>query len=253
MNETFLDNKKSEIKNLINTKSYVSIFKIFREVFNNVGDIKLFTDFVGEVFLMDPDYFMDKFADTYNKNITKLLNAQQLFEMEEYILQKFSLYQNEKIIISFSGEIARKRGKTEGRIYLTNYRLIIQGLIKSKGVTLITASIAEKAITKKMQKKMVKKLQSIMSQMTTTALPCFGYQYPIFGLQKIRVSGRKVIYTIRLKEELSSGRIISNKYVFIIKIYHIWKESSEDFNTRVKEITSKLQNTIVEASKLFEE
>ncbi len=253
MNEIFLEDRITQISNLMEKNASGKIFKIFKEVFS-FQTANEFSEFVGQVFLIDPDFFFDKFAKTYNKNIIKLLNLKQLFEMEEYVLKKFSLYQNENIIVSFTGQITKGKGKMVGRIYLTNYRIILQGLSKTQGVSMVTTSIVTKAIRKKMQKKLIKKLQSIMSQVTSTELPCFGYQYPMYGLQKIRVtsSGNRVIYSVRLKTETPSGKISSKKYVFMIKVYKFPGENSRDFSMRAREITSIMQKTIVDTSKQFE-
>lgn len=254
MNESLLEDKKSHIRNLIEKKASGKIMKIISEELKDTGDLFKFADFVGEIFLMDPDFFLDKFAKTYHNNITRLLNYQQLVEMEEYILKKFSLYESEKIVASFRGEIVRGNGKLVGRIYVTNFRIIVLGLSKSKGISMVTVSIAQKAIVKRMQKKLVKKLQSIMSQMTSVELPCFGYQYPIFGLLKIKHTGTRVNYLIRIEEETASGYIRSKKYRFIINVKRNLnpREMNAEFYPRAKEITLMIHNTIVEASKLFE-
>ena len=259
MNETFLDNKKSEISNLIKNNASGKIMKIVKEVFRKVGDSDEFAEFVGQIFLIDPDFFFDKFAPIYYKNILKLLTSKQLFEMEEYILEKFSLYQNENILVSFSGEIAKGDGKMKGRIYLTNYRIIVQGINKSMvRMTSVTKSIVDKVllypITKTKHKRFIKKLRVIMDQITITELPCFGYQYPTFGLQKIRVNnyGNKIVYTVRLETESPSGAETSQKYVFTIFVNRNPGENVNSYDIRANEILSLLNDTIVETSKQFE-
>lgn len=253
MNESFLEDNKSEIRDLIRRKASWKIMRIISEEFKDTGELNKFADFVGEIFLLDPNFFLDKFAKTYNKNIARLLNFQQLFEMEEYILKKYSLYESEKILASFKGEIVRGNGKLVGRIYVTNFRIIVLGVNKSKGISMVTVSIAQKAIVKRMQKKLVKKLRSIMSQMTSVELPCFGYQYPMFGLVKIKHTGRRVNYLVRIEEETASGYIKSKKYRFIINVKRNPGEGNKEFNPRSKEITLMIHNTIIEASKLFED
>lgn len=141
-----------------------------------------------------------------------------------------------------------------GRIYLTNYRIIVQGVFKSKGMPLLNTSFAVKAIAKRIYKKLVKKLQNMMNQITIAELPCFGYQYPIFGLQKIRLekSGEKIVYSIRIKTENPNGMVSSKRYTFDIVVSRYPRESNVEFNIRAREITSILNNTIVETSKQFE-
>lgn len=235
-----LETKLNEVKNLIQTESPKGIFNVFSEVIGKVDNITLFYNFVGNTFATDPIFFMEKFLKIYLENITKLLNLDQVLEMEAQILQKFSLYQDEKIKASFHGEIEVGAGKMVGRIYLTTLRIILIGTNKSK-VPWPAKGFVGIVIDKTIQKSIVRNLQAKLSQMASTELPCLGHQYPIFELLKIKLGSRKVTYKVVLETTLPSGSISRKKYLFRVIPYG--KDSSE--------LARLVHDTIVETSKSF--
>ena len=233
-----LETKLNEVKNLIQTQSAKGIINVFSEVIDKVDDISLFYDFVGNTFATDPVFFMEKFLKFYLKNITKLLNLDQLLEMEAQILQKFSLYQEEKIKASFHGEIEVGAGKMVGRIYLTTFRIILIGTNKSK-VPWLAQSFVGIGIDLTIQKLIVRNLQA--KQPVSAELPCLGYQFPTFGLLKIKLGSRKVTYKVLLETTLPSGSISRKKYLFRVIPYGI--DSSK--------LSRLVHDTIIETSKCF--
>ncbi|MHA1241747.1 MAG: hypothetical protein ACTSQU_13340 [Promethearchaeota archaeon] len=237
--ETKLNDAKIEIQR--DYPNHKGIINIYREVIDKVDNISAFHDFFGATFIIDPNYFMGKFLKTYHKNITKLLDLQQVMDMESDVLRKYSLYDNEKIIATFPGEIAIGGGKMVGRIYLTSFRIILIGTNKSKGIPMVTTSLAGMAINKSIQKSIVKNLQAKISQITSSELPCFGHQYPMFGLQKIKLGYSTVTYKVVLETTSSSGATLKKKYLFKVKPHGI----------NANELAKLVHDTIVETSKKF--
>jgi len=236
-----LENKLNEVKNLIQTKSHKGIIKVFREVIDKVDDITLFYDFVGNTFATDPTYFNEKFLDFYLIYITELLNFDQILEMETQILQKFSLYQDEKITAKFLGHIELGAGKMVGRIYLTTLRIIAIGKNKSKSGPWVTQSFVGVIMDQTIKKSIVRNLQTKLNQVISPELHCLGYQYPMFGLQKIKLSSKTVNYKVLLETTLPSGSISRKNYRFRIVPYGV--DSSE--------LAKLVHDTIIETSKRF--
>ncbi|MFX1554884.1 MAG: hypothetical protein ACFFBV_13220 [Promethearchaeota archaeon] len=230
--EDFIESKKNELTDSIKSDRPKRILDIYKEVRHKVSDINKFYDFVGESFAMNPDFFMTRFSKIYNKNIESLLNMQELIEMEESILRKYSLYQGEEIKASCKGEIGIGSGKMVGRMFLTNYRILLQGRSKSKGVPGLTIGILDVPLLKAMQKRIVKKMQERMSDLTSEELPCFGNQYPMFGVYKMKLKGKSVHY---------KAKVGNKKYLFIVKPY----------GDRARELAPLIYNTITEASQFF--
>lgn len=237
----FLETKLNEAKIQIQNKYSKGIINIYREVINKVDNVSAFHDFFGETFIIDPNFFMEKFLKTYHKNVRKLLDLQQVFDLEAYTLQKYSLYENEKIIASFPGEVQVGNGKMVGRIYLTSFRLILIGTSKSKGIPMVTTSLAGMALSKSHQKSIVRNLQAKLSEVTDVNLPCLGHQYPMFGLQWIDLSGKLVTYKVKLETTSSSGVTSKKKYKFKVKPH----------GNNAKELAKLVHDTIVETNKSF--
>jgi len=234
----YLESKLNEVKNLIQTQSPKGIIKVFREVISKVNNITLFYDFVGNTFATDPVFFMEKFLKIYHIYITNLLNPDQVLEMEAQILQKYSLYQDEKIKDSFHGEIEVGAGRMVGRIYLTTFRIILIGTNKSK-VPWLAQSFVGIAMDLTIQKLMVRNLQA--KQTVSTELPCLGHQFPMFGLLKIKLGSRKVTYKVLLESTSASGIIKKNKYLLRVLPHG---------PNRV-ELAKLVHDTIIEADKNF--
>lgn len=241
MSQEFLESKRQQINMFAQNNSPKSILDVFGEVRSNVGEPTTFYDFVGRTFLDNTEFYSSKFFKVYNKKISKYLNPNELFEMEQYILKNYCLYQNEKIITSFNGEIGVGSGKMVGRIYITNFRIILQGSSKSKGVPMVTQSLAGMAIAKSIQRSIIRSLQQKLSELTTVELPCFGNQYPMFGLEKIKLKGRQVNYRVFLETQQPNGKISKRRYAFQVRAY-----GDEGFN-----LAQLVYNTIMEADKAF--
>jgi len=237
----YLENKLNEAKNHFQKKDFKGIINIYGEVINKVDNISAFHDFFGETFMIDPNYFMEKFLDTYHRNITKLLDLQQVFDMEANILQKYSLYENEKITASFQGEVQIGGDKMVGRIYLTSFRLILIGTSWGKGVSMVTKSLVGIVIAKSIQKSIVRNLQAKLDEFTDVNLPCLGHQYPMFGVQKIKLGKASVTYKVLLESTYDSGTIKKNKY--LLRVLPHGKNRGE--------LAKLVHDTIIEADKNF--
>ncbi len=191
MSEEYLEQKREKIDKLIRKHDLKKIFSVFSEVEDTVADKIVFYDFVGNMFVNRPKFFMTTFYKIYNKNIVKILSPEELFEMEQHILQKHCLYPNEKLVISFDGKFVLGVGKEVGRLHLTTERIIIQGSIKSTGIPMVTRSVVQGQLNKHIHRKLLDKSQP-------TDLPCFGYQHSIFGYPNVILKGNLVLLKVPL-------------------------------------------------------
>ena len=57
-----------------------------------------FYDIVGEAFIFDPELFMNKIYKDFMEKMGKMIGVQKRKEMERYIIKKYCLTENEKII-----------------------------------------------------------------------------------------------------------------------------------------------------------
>lgn len=149
-------------RDLAKVISYIfDCFKSFKEGADS--DMEYY-DIVGAIFKFNPKFYMDS-----------IYPKMKSLEMTRYIVEKYCLYESEKIIYEFNGKITYSIFYNDvtsnfqvnvivkdGTIYVTNYRIIAQGKLST-----ISGS-------KKFSKKAKK---SVINESLTQDLPCYGYQF----------------------------------------------------------------------------
>jgi hypothetical protein len=83
-------------------------------------------DFYVELSKRNPDYFMDHIYPNL-QFASKFTTAEEIDEMNEYVLKKYCLLEGEEILATFYGTISEKKTTSTGKIHFTNYRLISLG------------------------------------------------------------------------------------------------------------------------------
>jgi hypothetical protein len=132
------------------------VLKIIFELQTKGKSLKLsdtdFFDIVGEAYRANPDYFMKELYETFMVKIGKIIGIEKRQEMERYILEKFCLDEDEKILFTCKANVKltemleqEQSGKMKGGlfgiiitvksgdIFITNQRLIAHGFFKVKG------------------------------------------------------------------------------------------------------------------------
>ncbi len=108
-----------------------------------------FYDVVGETFIFDPKLFMIKLYKDFMEKMEKMIGAQKRKEMERYIIEKYSLAEDEKIIYELKGNISYREdierlssggdrtpvtfSINSADIFITNKRMIVNGKLKTEG------------------------------------------------------------------------------------------------------------------------
>jgi len=170
-------------QNIVNIKREIAKSQPSKKQINDfLKDIQLeansdtdYYDIVGEIFSFNPRYYM-----------TSLYPKFKSLEMTRYLVEKFSLYENERIIYEFPGKIKqsiftginpvviRVKG---GVIYVTNLRIIAQGKLTVGGGLRASQSTLGKAISLQMAKKAQDKAKKgFLNESLFQELPCYGYQ-----------------------------------------------------------------------------
>ncbi len=112
---------------LINSKN---VKKIFQAVYTRVQeyDTKIFYDFLGELLLEKPELLDGKKIHKYLAFVKKVrIPRKRQIELETYFFKKYSLFDGEKLLISFDGALRYKKYRYLGRIFITNHRIIVMG------------------------------------------------------------------------------------------------------------------------------
>jgi hypothetical protein len=127
-------------KELITSKN---VKKIFKEVFGKTEqfDLKIFYDFLGEL-LLKKTLSSWKFLKNYLKFVKKVkIPLDRLLELEGYLIEKYCIFKNEEILRSFHGNVKHHKVVFTGRVFLTNYRIIVIGRAEESFGSAILSSI----------------------------------------------------------------------------------------------------------------
>ena len=109
-----------------------------------------FFDIVGETYKLNPGFFMKELYKTFIVKVGKIIGPEKRQEMEKYIIEKFCLAEDEQVLYGCKGNVKCLPMKMpsfseivfgnipsislrSGDIFLTNYRLITHGLLKTTG------------------------------------------------------------------------------------------------------------------------
>jgi len=246
-------------QNVVNIKREIAKSQPSKKRINDLlKDIQLeansdtdYYDIVGEIFRFNPRYYM-----------TSLYPKFKSLDMTRYLVEKFSLYENERIIYEFPGKIKQSNAEDldpvavivkSGTIYVTNLRIIAHGKLLAAGGASSSPSKLKTAIrAQKAKKEGAKAKKKLLTDSLSQELPCYGYQFISknhFGLKKKsksvkyyisnRVSYKgwsRAIYEIKIKPPKS---LVGKLYEILCKdvdeVIHLFQE----FNDKIGPITSK--------------
>ena len=123
----FLNDLKEQVDNK-------NLGSILRNVFERVVsvDIKKFYDFLGELLLENTQVLGSKeeIIRSYLKILKRAkIDSDRLSELEKYLVEKYFILDNEKLVLFFQGKLRSKHQRTyyKGRIFITNQRIMVIG------------------------------------------------------------------------------------------------------------------------------
>jgi len=188
--EHILNKIKEEFEQAPSNDLNVKILTIFsdllsKEEYQHLSDSD-FNFIVRETFKLNPKFFIDSLYWDLRKRMEK----ENRLIMDKYIIEKYSLIDEENIIYECNGNIesvVSQKVKPSGglkspnlpeslsvtfsSIFLTNYRLIAQGILDTKAERKLYGAIAEAALTGWSYRRQSKEFL-LKSSLT------FGYQFP---------------------------------------------------------------------------
>jgi hypothetical protein len=199
MNEIDQDSDVNQIMNII--KEEISSSQPFsRRIINLLYDLRTkeeykslsdtdYYDIVGETLKLNPEFFMDSIYP-------RMRSFHFSLEMAKYIVEHFCLYDNEQIIYEFPGDITQmttvKVSVKGGHIFVTNYRIIAQGILKAKGGRNPNWGLAVLALSGGSARRKGKKSVIDVSQ----EIPCYGYQFKSRAHIKLEKRSKTVRYIL---------------------------------------------------------
>lgn len=175
--EPFFERNKEKIT----VGNATSIFmKVYEKVIGD--DPKLFFDFLGRILLEKPELYKGKrridFFRKYNRFIVRKLLPNDLYEMERYFVEKYCLFEGEKLLSFFYGlvEYGKKVNYFRDRIFISNYRIFISDLIQQYNTfyPIIHSILVAQ--------------QKLLSIPTKERKAPFGYDFPLKDLSEITLN-----------------------------------------------------------------
>ena len=241
---------KENIKSLMHQKQKRQLRKILSDtvIYRRLPKNEI-NDLIGELLLIDALFFMEDIYPKFHKNISNYYNFNDMYEMERYILEKYSFFAGEKIITCFKGKTIQKDTQVAGRVYLTNYRIIAHGKFgPTPGSSFAAAAIGSGSSTGAggtqganvafymglndyIQRKVQKQVQELMDTNAPQNNPCFGYQYPIMGVYDIYRKKKNINYRVDIDYE-KGNKIKTKRLKMRIVPKQGFSESTKEFNNR---------------------
>ena len=165
-------------------------------------------DFLGALSLKDSEYFMETIYPGIIYQFGKL-TILELIEMDEHMLKKYCFMEGEDIKTVFIGSILDKKTTTSGRIFLTNYRIIVCGTQMTRsaqkkvqvGGPSLTGMLVRSGITR--HRKAIRKAitKAFHKELAERNLGEWGYYFPIYNARDIFREKKLIRYAIGVETE----------------------------------------------------
>lgn len=205
-------------------------------------------DMIGELLIKDSEYFMENVYPLLLKSL-KRIDSSQMTEMDIYILRNFCFLEEEEIVATFFGSILESKVTSTGRIYLTNYRLILSGTqeVRSAQSKMVgpgrpgligmafRAGITRhrKAVRRAITKALRKDIESLN-------LVEWGYYFPIHEAYDIQIVKNGISYSVTIETEKKPMKMSMSIVPLRIK-----SKSTEEFLLEKDQLQSQIQDLLL--------
>ena len=243
--EGLLDQTTKEIENIIKTtpsklgkkklmKTYDTIIELLKDIHGKVHDRTIFYDFLGNLLTRNLEFFDARFSYAYNSKVAGW--ELHKLEMESHILENYCFFEGEFFISKFYGTIFQTVGlestELEGRLYVTNYRIIGHGAFKRENLldilyrTRTSPNFARFSYSS--SKPIFEDIQKFSGKdVKYKALPIFGYQYPILNVKNAHLKKKFLkfksdhSYFIKITKSLdeTDRKYIERRHAILTLIY----------------------------------
>lgn len=165
-------------------------------------------ELLGELTLKDSEYFMEAIypGTHYQFGSTTTRGA---IKRDEHMLKKYCFLEGEEIKTVFIGSIMDKKTATSGRIFLTNFRILVCGNQTTRsaqkkvqvGKPSLTGMLIRSGIThhrKAIRKAITKAFRKDLKEWN---LGEWGYYFPIYNAKNMKRGKNAVSYNIDVETE----------------------------------------------------
>ena len=185
-----------------------------KKKFPTLGETDIFY-IVGETFKANPEYFMGfLYADMRKRLVKRYRNI--LLELDRNVIEHYCLYEGEEIRYQCEGTLKQqdvfeqsatgrvkmasapiKISITSGTLFLTNYRIIVQGNLKVSGGRKFSTWIWGGSLIWSLSGGSRREERRRSIEATT---PRYGYDFPIWGHRELNILFGSVKYALKLGE-----------------------------------------------------
>ena len=256
-NELDVESIREKLSYLMQVQNMRQIIKIIEDIIvQKIIPLEVIYDLIGELLVENSEYFMQKAYPKLYKKLSYLSSSIDLSELEKFILEKYSFFSGESLLTSFNGKVIQKDTQVNGRVYLTNYRIIAQGKFgPTPGSTFAAIGAGSSTggqtssnvaftmgLNDYIQKRVQKQLQNYMDQKALQNNPCFGYQYPIIDTYNISHNKKDVRYRVNIEFEKYGKTKRKTLKIRIIPKQKFNEPSGEFSKRRNENLTTLLDN-----------
>ena len=129
-----IDKDWGNLKQFVEQKNKGEVINILTRYMTRLTQIdetsrKEIYDLIGKVLSEDPQFFKQKLFKAFYKKTQNFLAPHLRIERENYLINKYWLFKDEKLILSSKGSVIFNKNYNEirGRFYITNLRIIALG------------------------------------------------------------------------------------------------------------------------------
>lgn len=211
-----LDKVKEEVLGLMSKGEYIAPVKILIPTLKSIEktDIPRFGDLLVDLALTYPDLFIEKIYIALQFKARKSISQEIMYELDKYIVQNYCLMEGEILVDLFLGSLRETYNHiNNGRIFLTNFRIIacgyplITGTTSSFGPKSFTAIGRDFAHAKKgeaLRKSMNKSIKEL-------DVITYGNYYPIRNARKIKKGKSHVSYKVNMNVKITPSKLIKDR------------------------------------------
>ncbi len=201
---------------------------------------------LAELMRMDNVYFMEKVYPIL-VNQMKYSRILQSLDVDIYMLENFCMIQGEKFLAKGNARILESKTTTTGKIFVTNYRIILCGeqVVRSAQKKTpvrrsgIIASLVRSKITHNRQALRKSITKALSSEISNFDIIEWGYYFPISYAQNINRTPKRISYFVNIETEKKVQKMKMKITPFKRK-----KQEKADFNEQRTKLLDQIEQLL---------
>jgi hypothetical protein len=247
-----LDSIRNELFMHAQTNNGRKVKKTLKEAFKLFVPMEKIAvyDMIGQLALNNPDLLKECFNDL-QRPINKNFFIHEMFEMDRYILEKYCLYPGEFIVDQGWGTLNQKKTYTTGRMYITQFRVIVCGVeveMQSSGRGLLGIVVA--GVINAINKSIITTIkQQLRQQFSGGVRGDYGNYIPIYGAYDIKTKEKSIKWKVNIQYD-KNGKMKSHTVDVTINPTREKKQPKEEFKVKRAQLLNVIYTALTNPSSL---